>query len=93
MGLFSCDRVQGRSAKDAHTANDKLTVVALFVNFRAALEGAQCCGIRAVIPPVLPPGLGKFVCEIQRAPFALPTPYAKLLKFPEREGIYVSGFV
>lgn len=79
--------------KRCTSANNKPTAIALFVDFRAALEGAQCCGIRAVIPPVLPPGLGKFVCEIQRAPFALLTPYAKLLKFPEREGINVGDFV
>jgi hypothetical protein len=65
-GLFSRDRVQGRSAH-WHTSNNKPAAIALFVNFRAALEGTQhreCCSIRAIIPPVLPPGFGKFVCEI-----------------------------
>jgi hypothetical protein len=38
--LPSGDRVQRRSAKDARTANNKPTAIALFVNFRAALEGA-----------------------------------------------------
>jgi hypothetical protein len=38
--LPSCGRVQGRSAKEARTANHKPTAIALFINFRAALEGA-----------------------------------------------------
>jgi hypothetical protein len=35
-----CDRMQGRSAKDPRTANNKPTAIVLFANFRAALEGA-----------------------------------------------------
>src|SRR5437667_12286281 len=71
------------------------TAFALFVNFLAALEGAQhreCRGIRAIIPPRLRPGIGKFICEIQRALSVLLAPYATVLKFPDREWLHVGDF-
>ena len=46
-------------------SNTGLTATALFVNFRAALQSAkhqECCGIGAIIPPILPPGISDFVC-------------------------------
>jgi hypothetical protein len=42
---------------------------------------------------MLPPGIGDFVGEIQSALSTLLTLYATMLKFSDREGLYVRDFV
>jgi hypothetical protein len=48
-------------------ADNKSAATVFFLNFREALGGAwhrESRGIRAIIPPVSPIGIGKFVREI-----------------------------
>lgn len=48
----------------------------------------ECRGIRAIVSPVSPIGIGKFVCEIQCAPLTPCTHYATMLKFSNFERRY-----